>query len=559
MRPAVSVSTEGKGVRNRTRGGFRRLFPGGTADRSCPPRWRADCRRGMMRRNYARLRYVLYVLLALQAYFISSSLYGLLAPEPEPWVVSFLVLDLSFTLVLCLYLVLYHRTKPTWPRGTGSRHARITASFVFFALEWATLVSGFEKIVSGETSTFMIAVMTVSVLYCAPAATVLVLFGLAFVTFFVQQISLGTPVRLFLMENPSAIGLFVISLTVSRIMYSSYVRQYVSHRRLVLTKNRLLAANRRIKETQVHLIRHERLVSIGQLAAGMAHELNNPIGCLKSNFSALKQMIGAVFPPPDRPDGTGGHADRSVPQHSGSQASAFQAAASLHPGRTPEDSVSRPISPAASLAANPEAFSAELAELYRDMDDGFARIARIVNDMLSFSRMPSHEGFELYDLHEGLDRILNIAKGEYKNVARLEREYGEIPPIECRPGEINQMLLDIITNAVYALRSLGGSPGVIGIRTAHDRDHVVCEISNTGPVIPPEVRQRIFEPFFTTKPPGEGTGLGLSIAYDIVTKRHGGELTLSETEPTTFRIRLPVRRHIAPAVSPANGSSTTRD
>lgn len=556
MKPAGTLNSGGNRVRNRVRGragGFLRLVSGGTADRVCPPRWRAGCRRSMTHQNYTRLKYVLYALLTLQSYFLSMSLYELLAPVPAPWTFAFLILDVSFTLVLCLYLALYHRMKPARPRETNARHARITASFVFFALEWATLVSGYEKLVSGGTSTFMIAVVAVSVLYCAPARTVLTLFGLAFVTFFFQQILLGTPVRRFLVENPSAVGLFVISLAVSRIMYSSYVRQYASRRRLVLTRNRLLAANRRIRETQVHLIRRERFASIGQLAAGMAHELNNPIAFLKSNFSALKQMIGAILPQPDRLAGAGEREVRPVPQ-----AASLQRAVSLPSDRARDGFTSQPLSQAAALAADPALFSSELEELYRDMDDGFGRIARIVNDLLSFSRMPAHEGFDLYDLHAGLERILNIAKSEYKNVARLEREYGEIPPVECRPGEINQVLLDIITNAAYALRTQGGSPGVITIRTGCDRDHVVCEISNTGPVIPPAVRPRIFEPFFSTKPPGEGTGLGLSIAYDIITKRHNGELSLSEADPTTFRIRLPVRRHAARGVTPANGASTTR-
>ena len=223
----------------------------------------------------------------------------------------------------------------------------------------------------------------------------------------------------------------------------------------------------------------------------MAHEINNPIAFLKSNFSALRQHFEAL-------------------RHS---------------------------FPAAALPAE---VMRDIEGLFRDTEEGFQRVVRVVHSLLAFARVPSAGGLEKYDLHTGIENTLLMARSEYRYVAEIERDYGEIPLIECQGGEINQVLLNIITNAAYALRQRALPGGWIRIRTRLEGGRVACAIANNGPPIPPADLPRIFAPFFTTKPAGQGTGLGLSIAYDIVVKRHGGELTVASGEETTFTITLPV-------------------
>ena len=171
--------------------------------------------------------------------------------------------------------------------------------------------------------------------------------------------------------------------------------------------------------------------------------------------------------------------------------------------------------------------------------EGIERVTRIVRDLKDFSRSGRDESWKLADIHAGLESTLNIIWNELKYNTTLEKNYGELPPVECLPSELNQVFMNILINAGQAI----GERGTVRISTGHEGDHVWIEISDSGPGMPPEVVQRIFDPFFTTKPVGKGTGLGLSISYGIVAKHHGRiDVESTPGKGSTFRITLPLRQ-----------------
>jgi signal transduction histidine kinase len=166
---------------------------------------------------------------------------------------------------------------------------------------------------------------------------------------------------------------------------------------------------------------------------------------------------------------------------------------------------------------------------------GAERTAEIVAGLRSFSRL-DEGGLKSVDIHEGLDAALTILSGSMSEGIMLERDYGALPPVECYPGEINQVFMNILTNAIKAIEGTG----TVTIRSEALGDHVAITIADSGCGMTPEVQQRIFEPFFTTRDVGEGRGLGLSIAWGIVEK-HGGtiEVTSSPGGGSTFTMTLP--------------------
>jgi two-component system NtrC family sensor kinase len=185
----------------------------------------------------------------------------------------------------------------------------------------------------------------------------------------------------------------------------------------------------------------------------------------------------------------------------------------------------------------------EIREVLDDSEDGFSRILTVVDNLLQFSRTGHDAEKQLYDLNRGIETTLQISKSlmNASGPISVVKEFGDLPKIRAYPGEINQVILNLLTNAIHALRNLLGEEGRIVIRTWADDDFEYCRISNNGPPIDPELMEEIFEPFFSTKESGQGTGLGLSIARDIISGRHGGTITVSSDRmETAFEFRLPV-------------------
>ncbi|KUZ94893.1 histidine kinase [Burkholderia ubonensis] len=264
-----------------------------------------------------------------------------------------------------------------------------------------------------------------------------------------------------------------------------------------------------LEETHVQLLQSEKLASIGQLAAGVAHEINNPIGFVSANLNTLKTWVRGLL------DVVAAH-EAALPRH---------------------DVETRVALTAAGRAADIDYIRGEIATLIDESIDGTMRVRRIVQDLRDFSR-PGSDEWSVVDIHAGLESTLNVVHNELKYKADVVREYGDVPHVECLPSQLNQVFMNLLVNAAQAIPGRG----VITIRTTSDGDHVTIAISDTGKGMPPDVMRRIFDPFFTTKPVGQGTGLGLSVSHGIV-ERHRGVIDVT-SEPgrgSTFSIRLPIR------------------
>jgi two-component system NtrC family sensor kinase len=274
------------------------------------------------------------------------------------------------------------------------------------------------------------------------------------------------------------------------------------------TNLELADANLKIKRTQTLMIQHEKLASIGQLAAGVAHEINNPLGFLKSNHVMLEKYLRKIRLAWEERDAS--------PQ-----------------AEIAESERKKKIGNLFSL----------IDTVFAESNDGFARIMQIVGNLKIFSRVEKGGDFELFDVNAGIESTLAVARNEIKYVADVNKSYGELPPILARGSEINQVILNILVNAAQAIEGQKRQEkGLIEIRTIAMGDHVVIGIRDDGPGIPESIRMKIFDPFFTTKEPGKGTGLGLSISYDIIVSKHGGHLGVDSIPGggTTFTIELPI-------------------
>jgi signal transduction histidine kinase len=275
----------------------------------------------------------------------------------------------------------------------------------------------------------------------------------------------------------------------------------------------LTALNEQLSMAQAQLLQSEKLASIGQLAAGVAHEINNPISFVFSNFGTLQTYVASLL--------------RVLAR--------YEAAEPL----IADADVARGI---ADLREQVDlAFLQEdILALMAESRDGIERVRKIVQDLKDFSRVDAHQQWQWADLHQGIDSTLNIVNNEVKYKADIVKEYGAIPEVECLPSQINQVIMNIVVNGAQAIE---GRRGRITIRTGASGGNVWIEIADNGCGIPQAIQSRIFAPFFTTKPIGTGTGLGLSLSYGIIQK-HRGRIDMQSEEGvgTTFRIELPIRQ-----------------
>lgn len=266
----------------------------------------------------------------------------------------------------------------------------------------------------------------------------------------------------------------------------------------------------KLQQAQAQLLQSEKMASIGQLAAGVAHEINNPVGFVNSNMSTLRTYVQTLL------DVIEGY-DRifeSLPKN---------AELSARVTRLKEQ-------------ADLTYLKEDATDLVNESMEGLKRVRDIVQALKDFSHVGAPD-WQLVDLHHGLDSTLNIAHNEFKYKATVEKHYGELPLVKCLASQLNQVFMNLIVNAAHAIKE----SGVITIRTGCQDDWVWVEVADTGIGIPPENMTRIFEPFFTTKEIGKGTGLGLSLSYNIVNK-HGGRIDVSSEVGvgTRFTVHLPV-------------------
>ena len=262
---------------------------------------------------------------------------------------------------------------------------------------------------------------------------------------------------------------------------------------------------RKVEDAQQQLLQSEKMAAIGQLAAGVAHEINNPIGFVNSNLGTLKTYISRLMKLVEVHEAVLGGGDRSALE-------------------------------VARQEADLEFLREDLPSLLAESQEGLNRVTKIVQDLKDFSHVDQAER-QYTNLNAALESTLNVVWNELKYKAEVVRELGNIPEVECIPAQINQVFMNLLVNAAQAIEQRGR----ITVRSGEENGQVWFEIADTGKGMPPEVKNRIFEPFYTTKPIGKGTGLGLSISYDIVVKKHGGRFEVS-SEPgqgTTFRLWLP--------------------
>ncbi|MDO9286970.1 MAG: ATP-binding protein [Aquabacterium sp.] len=296
---------------------------------------------------------------------------------------------------------------------------------------------------------------------------------------------------------------------------------------LVRSNDELTALNHKLRVAQSQLMQSEKLASIGQLAAGVAHEINNPVGYVFSNFGTLEKYLADLF--------------RMLDAYE-------QAEAQL---------AGTPV--AARLAALREQIELDYLKedvptLMSESREGIRRVRKIVQDLKDFSHVDRREDWSWSDVHQGIDSTLNIVNNEIKYKADVVRQYGQLPEVQCMPSELNQVFMNLLVNAAHAIHR---DRGTITIRTGAQDEQVWIEIEDDGDGIAEENLTRIFDPFFTTKAVGKGTGLGLSLSYGIVQK-HGGRLEVHSAlgRGSRFRLTLPVRQDVGAAPAAPAGAVT---
>ena len=265
------------------------------------------------------------------------------------------------------------------------------------------------------------------------------------------------------------------------------------------------------KQLESQLVQSEKLASLGQLAAGVAHEINNPVGFISSNlgtlggyFNQLQEMLDAYRQ------------------------------AETAPGAEHLEALRRRL--------DLDFLKEDIPTLLRESKEGIGRVVQIVKDLKNFSRVDNDQTWQWANLQQGIDSTLNIVASELKYKADVIKHCTPLPDIECLASQLNQVVMNLVINAAQAM---GPERGTITLSNGVEGETIWLEVADNGCGIAPDTLQKIFDPFFTTKPVGEGTGLGLSLSYGIV-KKHRGVISVSSElgKGTTFRVVLPIRQTV---------------
>lgn len=275
--------------------------------------------------------------------------------------------------------------------------------------------------------------------------------------------------------------------------------------------------NRNLKETQSQLVDAEKMASLGQLTAGISHEINNPINFVVSNIKPLKRDIQEILSILNK------YSEISDP-------------AQLKEKLEEINALKKKL--------DSDYLIEEINLLLKGIDEGANRTSEIVKGLKNFARTDEAD-LKKINLHESIEATLTLLNNSLsENKIKVEKNFGAIPQVECYPGKINQVIMNLLSNAIDALRPVGTQTKVISIETQLNGKDVVLNISDNGIGIPKEIISKIFDPFYTTKDVGEGTGLGLSIVYGII-KSHNGKIEVRSevNKSTTFTITLPVQQN----------------
>ena len=294
----------------------------------------------------------------------------------------------------------------------------------------------------------------------------------------------------FLLSGLSIVsGLLILGVFLWRAYFSVIQREYIVEAKLDEATKRLMQA--------------EKLASLGEMAAGVAHEINNPVGYVSSNLTTLQKYL-TVY----------------------------------------EEVLDAPQKDEAAMAAlkkkvNFAFIRNDVRNLVNETQEGVERVKTIIKDLKDYARTNTSASYLPSDIHVGLKSTLNIANNQIKNRATIQLDLGNLPLVECAPSQINQVLLNLIVNAAQSIPD--GKKGLINIRTSNDDASVFIEVEDNGQGMSDDVLQKVFDPFFTTKDPGKGTGLGLSVSQKII-QDHAGSLTVvsSVGVGSIFKISLPI-------------------
>lgn len=273
-----------------------------------------------------------------------------------------------------------------------------------------------------------------------------------------------------------------------------------------------------LQQAQQALVHAEKLASLGELAAGIAHEINNPIAFVMGNFSPLDEYVDGM--------------SRMLELHA-----EFMSA--LESTEVDEQAVRSEIVEL-DRELDTEFVLEDVRSLVQESQEGLKRVKEIVQSLNEFSRRDEVKTAPA-DINDGIETTLRILQNELKRGVSVTRELSELPPVNCQIGLVNQVLLNLVKNAIQAMGGCDQSTSALFIRTVREDECVCIYVSDSGPGIPADVLDKIFDPFFTTKGVGEGTGLGLSLSHGIAV-RHGGDLQVADTSPTgtTFKLILPI-------------------
>jgi signal transduction histidine kinase len=282
---------------------------------------------------------------------------------------------------------------------------------------------------------------------------------------------------------------------------------------LTKTNEELAKALKELKEAQSQLVQSEKMASLGQLTAGIAHEINNPINFVNTSIRPLRRDINDILSVLKEYDNLSKENFKER----------IQEISSL------KNSIDLPY------------LKKEIESLLQGIEEGATRTAEIVKGLRTFSRIDETD-LKRVDIHEGIDSTLILLASMMHGKIVIEKNYGSLPLVECYAGKMNQVFMNILNNAIHAIlkKNMKDEEGKIIIKTSEFRNDVVISIKDNGIGMSEEVRKKIFDPFFTTKDVGEGTGLGLSIVYKII-ENHKGKIEVHSEEGlgTAFTLTLP--------------------